>query len=184
MISFLSSLLVTASISTNAFGAISTSNSTNLKINNNNININNININNINLQIFNNDVKNKWVNQATWNKFQLQNANINLDYHTFNPQLKTMPWKQVILSNITKGIDYHFKKLEYLIYNKENIFTNFLNQNKIWITILGEKNAFLTLNNNNSDILKPFREPNKEISTFYLRVSNNIQWIEIQIIHS
>ena len=161
MISFLSSLLVTASISTNAFGAISTSNSTNLKINNNNININNIN-----LQIFNNDVKNKWVNQATWNKFQLQNANINLDYHTFNPQLKTMPWKQVILSNITKGIDYHYNSLENNLYKQGSIFTNLLNQNQVWITILGEKNATLALNNNNSDILKPFWEPNKEISHF------------------
>jgi len=169
MISFLSSLLVMASISTNAIGAISTSNnSINLKTNNNSINTNSIDLSKINAQ-----VKNNWVSQSVWNQFQLQNANVNLDYHMFNTQLKTMSWKQVILSNITKGIDYHFNNLEYILYNQGNIFANLLNQNQVWITILGQKNATLALNDNNSDILKPFSEPNKAVSTFYLRVSNN-----------
>jgi len=169
MISFLSSLLVMASISTNALGAISTSNnSTNLKTNNNFLNTNSIDLSKINAS-----VKNTWVSQSVWNQFQLQNANINLDYHTFNPELKTMSWKQVILSNITKGIDYHYNTLENNLYKQGSIFTSLLYQNQIWITILGQKNASLALNNNNSNILKPFWEPNKEISTFYLRVSNN-----------
>jgi len=162
MLSFLSSLLVMTSISTNAFGAISTSsNSINLKTNNNSINDDTFDLSTINAQ-----VKNTWVSQSVWNQFQLQNANINLDYHTFNPQLKTMSWKQVILSNITKGIDYHYNSLENNLYKQGSIFTNLLNQNQVWITILGEKNATLALNNNNSDILKPFWEPNKEISHF------------------
>jgi len=169
MLSFLSSLLVMTSISTNAFGAISTSsNSINLKTNNNSINDDTFDLSTINAQ-----VKNKWVNQDTWKQFQLQNANINLDYHVFNPELKKMTWKQVILSNITQGIDYHYLKLENALYKRDLVFSDLLSENKIWVTILGEKNASLQLNNNNSDVLEHFWEPNKNISTFYLRVSNN-----------
>jgi len=169
MISFLSSLLVMASISTNALGAISnSSNSINLKTNNNFFNANSIDLSTINAQ-----VKNKWVNQDTWNQFQLQNANINLDFHVFGPELKTMSWQQVILSNITKGIDYHYNTLENTLYKQKSIFTNLLNQNQAWVTILGQKNATLALNNNNPDILSSFWEPQKNISTFYLRVSNS-----------
>jgi len=170
MISFLSSLLAIASISTNAIGAISTSSySTNLKTNNNN----SINSNSIDLSKINASVKNTWVSQSVWNQFQLQNANINLDYHTFNPQLTKLSWKQVILYNVAKGIDYHYNTLENTLYKQGNIFSGLFFKNQVWVTILGQKNASLALNNNNSDILKPFWEPNKEISTFYLRVSNN-----------
>ena len=169
MISFLSSLLAIASISTNAIGAISNSNSINLKTNNNNF----FNANSIDLSTINAQVKNNWVSQSVWNQFQFQNANINLDYHTFNPQLTKMTWKQIILYNVAKGIDYHYNTLEKNLYKQGNIFFSLFFQNQVWVTILGQKNASLALNNNNSDILKPFWEPNKEISTFYLRVSNN-----------
>ena len=169
MISFLSSLLVTASISTNAIGAISTSsNSINLRANNNSINANSINLSKINAK-----VKNKWVSQSVWNQFQLQNANINLDYHSFRPELIKMTWQQVVLYNIAKGIDYHYNTLENTLYKQGSIFTNLFFQNQVWITFLGQKNAYLPLNNNNPDILNQFWETYKETSTFYLRVSNN-----------
>jgi len=168
MISFLSSLLIAASVSTNAISSISINNSINIKSFKNNTNVNNINLKN-----FNNEVKNVWVNQATWNKFQVENANINIDYHTFNPLLKTMTWKQVILSQITKSIDYHYQAIENIIYDSNSVLSNLLNQNQIWFTILGEKNASLSLNNNDSNIFNPFWEPNKNISTFYFRISNN-----------
>ena len=175
MISFLGSLLVMASISTNTISALSTTNSINLKSNSNNFNSNLKS--SLDLSLINNQVKNHWVSKSIWNNFQIQNANITLDYHNFNKQT-TISWKQVILKNIARGIDYHYKNVENNIYRQENLFTILLNENKSWITILGEKNSTLTLNNNNSDIFNSFSEPAKNISTFYLRISdsNSMNW--------
>jgi len=132
---------------------------------------------NINWGLFNKSIGHEGLNPNNWDLCQIINNNFNIDYSEIKSEERTWDVKRrALLFTVAKYIDKKYKNQESKIFEQTNVFKliicNWNYRNNFFLTILASNNSSELLNDN-SDDFTDFTVPNNNISSFYLRISNN-----------
>jgi len=133
---------------------------------------------NINWGLFNNSIGNEGLSPYNWDPSQIINNNLNINYSEIKNEEKS--WdsqRQGLLFTITKYIDKKYAIQENKIFKKTDVFKSFASQPdyflNFFVTILASNNSNQPLNDNKNDFTN-FKVLNNNITSFYLRISNNV----------